>query len=103
MLKRLFIIWLIICSLGYGVAWAFDSHVDETHAATPDSAASPVDNTHRDEHPTCDHCCHVSVHFLALWHSIVVTTTVHKSIIFQPYQVSAYHFLPNLSDRPPRI
>ncbi len=65
--------WLIVCTLGYGVVWAFDGHINEaeTHqnknSAANENLASTVDalNDH-DDQLNCDHCCHASAHIVAL-------------------------------------
>lgn len=66
MFRQCLRIWLIISILGYGSAWAFDSHPDETaghqRAATDISQATDGD----EDHPACDHCCHISAHTIAL-------------------------------------
>lgn len=63
--KRLFIAVLILSVIGYGTAWAFDTHALDLsdHAQLSfDAGFSPLDHDDSD----CDHCCHANAHFTGL-------------------------------------
>ena len=67
MLRYFVVIWLMVCTLGYGSVGAFDGHFYEAahhNGVTGDLDHSPGEGG---GHPSCDHCCHASAHLLALW------------------------------------
>jgi len=62
--RRLIIFWLIVSTLGYGVAWAFDGHGAElgTHSHVSGTLAQQADDNEAE--PACDHCCHLFSHLV---------------------------------------
>jgi len=68
-LRKLLLSMLVLCTLGYGSAWAFDAHLVN---ADSDSYAMVVNDEQKcDEHAyavcnACDYNCHVSAHLLAI-------------------------------------
>jgi len=62
--RRLIILWLILSTLAYGVAWAFDDHGAElgSHSHVSGTATQQADNNEAE--PDCDHCCHLFSHLV---------------------------------------
>ncbi len=66
MLRRLFSIWIVVCTFGYGSAWAFDDHAEKEaahHEILNVELESAIDN---DDQSNCDHCCHAAAHMTGL-------------------------------------
>ena len=105
MLKRLFIVWLLVSTLGYSSAWAFDGHyhVVDSHQDVGGEAASATTPDSGDDHAQsgCDHCCHAFAHLLALRSAAPDGRYFRPSADYLPYR-QCFHFrflLP--PDRPP--
>jgi hypothetical protein len=102
MFKRLLMIWLMLCTLGYGSVWAWDGHVNEAaehHMVVSDADhASDADK----EHPTCDHCCHASAHIMALCTETFGLIQGHIATGYTPYQQSIFFHSTAPPDQPPR-
>ena len=62
--RRLLTILVVLSMLGYGSAWAFDTHAfnlaGDTAIGAHDQAGAALDET------GCDHCCHASAHLVGL-------------------------------------
>lgn len=102
MVKRILLMWLITCTLGYGSVWAFDGHADETaehHMVVGDAGQIP--DTDKD-HPACDHCCHASAHIIALCPASVGAFHAVTGTGFTPYQQRVFFRSTAPPDRPPR-
>lgn len=66
MLRKFLTIWLIVSTLGYGTAWAMDTHWNNTSqpAAVHDGGMSGHDDSTNG--PFSDHCCHGIIHLLGM-------------------------------------
>jgi hypothetical protein len=102
MLKRLLMIWLIISTLGYGVVWAFDGHVDELneHRNVVDDVGHPPDGD--GDNLSCDHCCHASAHITALCPALIGMHCDNIATGSTPYQQSIFFHSITPPDRPPQ-
>ena len=63
--SRFLIAVLILSVIGYGTAWAFDTHAfdDSEHVHMSDDLGV---NTQDHDDGGCDHCCHSGAHFSGL-------------------------------------
>jgi len=100
MFRRFLMIWLILCTLGYGSVWAWDGHVDEAdeHHKTGDAASHVQDA----DHPACDHCCHASAHIMALCPATLDSLQGYTAIGSTPYQQGILFHTTAPPDRPPQ-
>ena len=66
MFRHFLSIWLIVCTLGYSSAWAFDVHSEET--VQQEVMSTDIEQiADSDNEPACDHCCHAAAHMMGLW------------------------------------
>jgi len=102
MTKRLLMIWLIISTLGYGSVWAFDDHLNE--AAEHQGVIGDVDYAPDEDEgqSPCDHCCHASVHVMALLSYQSGPVYQSDSADYAPYQHTVPFHTLSPPDRPPR-
>jgi len=100
--KRLFMLWLIVSTLGYGSVWAFDGHVDE--ADEHQDVAGYMGHSPDDDgdHPACDHCCHASAHTMALLPFQISTPYSGTCTGYTPYLHTLSFNTTSPPDRPPR-
>lgn len=99
--KRLFMLWLVICTVGYGTAWAFDGHIDEQaehHSATTAHPAAGDDG----DQPDCDHCCHATAHMTAFWPCPAVRQFPGADIGHTPYLQAVFFNATSPPEHPPR-
>ncbi|MEA2095037.1 MAG: hypothetical protein U9P11_10825 [Pseudomonadota bacterium] len=95
-------IWLIICTLGYGSVWAFDGHLHEgeEHQRVTGDVSHAADED--GDHPSCDHCCHASAHLMALWSAQPGTAYTGAGSGYTPYrQLLSFHTT-SPPERPPQ-
>lgn len=94
--------WLIISTLGYGSAWAFDGCIDEAaeHQIVVDAVDHSPDGDN--DHPVCDHCCHASSHTTALCPLSIGSLCANTASGSTPYQQSVFFYSTAPPDRPPR-
>ena len=104
MLKRLLMIWLVTCTLGYGAVWAFDGHIDEVaehQAVAGDTRHAPGGG---DGHQSsCDHCCHAMAHIMALWPSQTGMFSADTGTRYTPYQDPLSFLSTAPPERPPQV
>jgi hypothetical protein len=93
-------IWLIISTLGYGSAWAFDSHLNELEEHQ--NITGDVNHAPEKDHLPCDHCCHAFVHLLGLWSSESGTTYLGAGTGYTPYRRILSIFSTAPPERPPQ-
>jgi len=93
-LKKYLLYVLVLCTLGYGSAWAYDIHAVESDHLDPTDHLIPlfVDNASHASNQTasttvCDHSCHAFAHMLAI--------ATQNS-----WQVSSYKITPRLNNAP---
>ena len=94
-------IWLILCTVGYGSVWAWDGHVDEAaeHHMVGDAGHAPDAD---EDNPACDHCCHASAHIMALCPVTIGTSAPSIGAANTPYlNIALLHFTAP-PDQPPR-
>jgi len=97
MLNRIIIFSMIISIVGHASVWAFDGHPEETagHRSIASDTWQATDED--DNHPACDHCCHSSLHTLALCPAHAGTVDTNAVTGDTPYRHTFY----NLSTSPP--
>jgi hypothetical protein len=110
-LKQLLLIVLVLCTLGYSSAWAFDEHVMEQLEDESNSLSitaidlSNTDLSHNQNEPdvACDHCCHISSHLVAIFSDTSCLSTVSTSIRLSNLTKSYHSFTVSPDLKPPRV
>ncbi len=106
MLKKLIITCLVISTFGYGMAWAFDGHWDDSQAQYGAQVGQHADHESpaTDQHDTasCDHCCHANAHLTGLAVTGTGGLSADCSNIYSTYTATLISFLDNPASPPPR-
>lgn len=110
-LKRLLLLILVLNTLGYSSAWAFDEHAfeqfeDELASIGSLSGETAVDaalDEQNNSEIACDHCCHISSHLVAIFPDSNLTSTTGSAVFLLSLNegVNAFISAPDLE--PPRI
>jgi len=110
-LKKLLLVFLVLSTLGYSSAWAFDGHVlepFENESTFLDVNAGDFQNTgypqgeHEVGEIACDHCCHLSSHLVAIFSDVNSTATSGTSIYLSSLSEGINSFIPGPDRKPPR-
>jgi len=98
-LKRLMLSILMLCTLGYGSAWAFDEHVisERLHISDASEVHSETD------HAASDHCGHTSAHIVGLFNHITLSFAVNKPPAYTELLQGFNSYVPLLYLRPPSV
>ena len=99
MLRNLFITWLIVSILGYGLGVAVNAHDDSTTDKAQISTHVHHDDT--DTGADGDHCCHGTFHLLGLGAGDMLPVTVSENNFQVTFTVSFSSTIPNIPIRPP--
>lgn len=110
-LKQLLLIVLVLCTLGYSSAWAFDGHVMaqlEDESASLSVTATDVSNNDQSHNQNesdiaCDHCCHISSHLVAIFFDTRCLSTVSTSTFISNLTKSFHSFIVSPDLKPPRV
>jgi len=96
---------LMICMIGYGSAWAFESHAVEMDEV--DSVITLIDKQSVDQHVSdndaCDHCCHAFAHMLALCAQSVYPLHSNKTFELQRLSQNFPSLIVSPDIKPPRV
>ena len=110
-LKKCLLILLVLSTLGYSSAWAFDEHVLEqleteaTHlnVASGDNSVDPVSEEKNNSEIACDHCCHISSHLVAIFFDSNCTATAGSAVYLLSLTEGLNSFIPGPDLEPPRV
>jgi len=118
-LRKTLLFVLVICTLGYGSAWAYDGHAvamgDDEHAVvymvSTGAAHHAVSDQHSEQSPEktpaasidCDHCAHISAHLLAIFFHNSYLCGVNQSSELLELSESSVSFIVSPDLRPPRV
>lgn len=106
---------LILSTLGFSSAWAFDSHVleqidvasdslsDSLGTASDDSRGGIPADDHNKIDVACDHCCHISSHLVAIFSDSGCATTVSVATHTTSLTEGLHSFIPEPNRKPPRL
>ncbi len=114
-LKKILLTILVLCTLGYGSAWAYDDHAVELGDEHPVSfdASSVLNDDNFDASPSseqasnadlaCDHSCHIFAHLQAIFTQTRSLDSVNQSSeLFEFFEMSvSYIVSPDI--KPPRV
>lgn len=106
MLRKFIIICLVISTFGYGMAWAFDGHWDDSQSQNEAPAdlhavhESPATDQH--DSASCDHCCHANAHLTGITITGSRELSADCSNIYSAYTVTLISFQDILSSPPPK-
>ena len=110
-LKQFLLIVLVLSTLGYSSAWAFDEHVMEQletglDSNITDSNTTVFDDSQNGETDTdiaCDHCCHISSHLVAIFSDTNCDFLNSASIYLLNLKENHISYIVNPDRRPPRV
>jgi len=121
-LKRILLSMLVICTLGYGSAWAYDGHavaLNDDAQITVDVAVGMMPHSlsnHGSKQPQeqsqgqtpvadvdCDHCCHISAHLQAIFSQSGYLCSVNQSSELLEFSEIFISFIVSPDLRPPRV
>ncbi len=104
-LKTSILTLLMLCIIGYGSAWAFESHAieaDEINSVTALSDKQAVDQ-HSADSKICDHSCHAFAHMLALCMQNAISYDTNKSSETVNFSQNLISHILTPNRRPPRV
>jgi len=118
-LKKTLLFMLVLCTLGYGSAWAYDGHAvdlnrDALTTATADTADMRLHfanehnvEQHSEQTPAanvdCDHCAHISAHLLAIFPHNGYLCSINQSSELLELSETSVSFIVSPDLRPPRV
>jgi len=105
-LKQFLLIVLVLSTLGYSSAWAFDEHVMEQLETELGSHTTVLDGSQDGETGAdiaCDHCCHISSHLVAIFSDTNCNLKNSASIYLLSPKENHISFIVNPDLRPPRV
>jgi len=105
-LKQFLLIVLVLSTLGYSSAWAFDEHVLEQLETELDSNTTVFDdsqNGETDADIACDHCCHISSHLVAIFSATTCDLTNSASIYRLSLNDNHHSYIVSPDLKPPRV
>jgi hypothetical protein len=108
-LKRVLILLLAGCMIGYGNAWAFESHIVKNmeFGVIDFHADSQIDHQNTEHHDSekspCDHCCHASAHMLALCARSNFQISNQRTHLFPALSQEFVSHIGSLAFKPPRV
>jgi len=105
-LKKILLMLLVLSTLGYSSAWAFDEHVLEqleTVSNSLDTATGDLPDEQNNADIACDHCCHISSHLVAIFSDVNSTATRGTSIYLSSLSEGINSFIPGPDRKPPRL
>ncbi len=120
--RKLLLFLLVICTLGYGSAWAYDGHavnldndaqVNVVSNVSVQTWSDQVLNDHSHSEQTheqhsiadapCDHCGHISAHLQAIFSQNNHLSCVNQSSELLEFSETFISFIGSPDLRPPRV
>ncbi|VAW54580.1 hypothetical protein MNBD_GAMMA05-2330 [hydrothermal vent metagenome] len=110
-LKQILLVVLVLSTLGYSSAWAFDEHVLEPLEVELTDLSSSTDDALNDTAPdnqnnndiACDHCGHISSHLIAIFLDSICTASSGTSIYLLSLNEGINSFISGPDLEPPRV
>lgn len=105
-LKQFLLIVLVLSTLGYSSAWAFDEHVMEQLKTELDSNTTVFDDSQNgktDADIACDHCCHISSHLVAIFSDTNCDFINSTSIYLPSLKENHISYIVSPDLKPPRV
>ncbi len=106
-LRKLLLTLLVLCTLGYSSAWAFDGHALEADNTLSDASISVTPDKHDAEHAStdsaCDHCGHISAHLQAIFTQNGYLCSLNQSSDSLEYFEHFTSLISSPDLRPPRV
>ncbi len=118
-LKKILLSMLVICTLGYGSAWAYDGHAVELNDDELAVLDTVIADTHshfssdqNSEQPPeqapaasvdCDHCAHISAHILAIFSHNGYLCSINQSSELLELSETLVSLIVSPDLRPPRV
>ena len=98
MIRQFINICLVLSTLGYGMALAFDGHLDESQVQF-----STFDDQHEDHDTSdCDHCCHANAHLTGIEATDTRGLSANGGIMYSIYGPTQISFLELPTAPPPK-
>lgn len=114
-LKKILLFTLVICTLGYGSAWAYDGHAVELNSDAKlavDVVAVDMMSHALSEHDSeqapavsadCDHCAHISAHLMAIFSQSGYLCSINQSSELLELSETFVSLIVSPDLRPPRV
>ncbi len=105
-LKQVLLILLVLSTLGYSSAWAFDEHVMEQLGTELDSNTTVFGDSQdekTDADIACDHCCHISSHLVAIFPASIRDLTNGAPIYLLNLKEDHISYIVSPDLKPPRV
>jgi hypothetical protein len=106
MIRQFINICLVISTFGYGMALAFDGHLDESQVqfSAFDDQHEDHESPATDQHDTsdCDHCCHANAHLTGIAAADTRGLSANCSNIYSAYTQTLVSFLELPTAPPPK-
>ena len=105
-LKQLLLVVLVLSTLVYSSAWAFDEHVMEQLETELAGKSTILDDSPDGEHDAdiaCDHCCHISSHLVAIFSPTTSDLTNSASIYLLSLNKNHHSYIVSPDLKPPRV
>ena len=105
-LKQFLLVVLVLSTLGYSSAWAFDAHVMQQFGTELDSNTTVFDDSQNGETDAdilCDHCCHISSHLVAIFSDTTYDLTNSASIYLLSLNDNHHSYIVSPDRKPPRV
>jgi len=112
--KKILLFMLVICTLGYGSAWAYDGQIIETDDQISTTigaiSISMIDQLPGDQHSeqnvtdaACAQCNHIFSHLQAIFTHSDFICSVNQSSELQEFSEDSFSFVISPDLRPPRV
>lgn len=105
-LKQVLLVLLVLCTLGYSSAWAFDEHVMEqlkTELDSKTTVSNDAQDGKTDADIACDHCCHISSHLVAIFPAAIRDFTNGTPIYLLSLKENHLSYIASPDLKPPRV
>ena len=114
-LRKTLLFILVICTLGYGSAWAYDGHAvaienDATTDVLPQGGSDIAQDHDMNDHGSeqlaevdCDHCGHLSAHLQVVFAQNGYLCSVNRSSELLEFSEDFTSFIISPDRRPPRV
>ena len=114
--KQLLLTILVLSTLGYSSAWAFDEHAlvqldtdsDSMHdtitgLSSNDESTTAQSHEQSDSEIACDHCGHIFSHLVAIFSDPGCLSTISTSTFLSNLSKSFHSFTVSPDLKPPRV
>jgi len=99
-LRKLMLLILVVCTLGYSSAWAFDEHTRNNEVFHVSDADVLLNEG---SEPINDHCGHVFSHLVGLFSELNFLFKKTSFFVYPSFSGRFVSFIPSIYLRPPNV